>query len=62
MRDRNYMLKEKIFNFNLFKRLLSRKSMDLVQIETDTSNELRRSVTSIQMIALSIGGTIGMLI
>lgn len=60
MRGRNNMLKQKFLNFNLFKRLLSRKSMDLIQIETDTSNELRRSVTSIQMIALSIGGTIGL--
>ena len=43
-----------------FKQLLSRKPMSSVQIETDTSNELRRSVNSIQMIAIAIGGIIGL--
>ena len=59
---RKHVLGRILSNLRLFKRLFSRKPMDLVQTETDTSNELRRSVTSIQMIAISIGGIIGMLI
>jgi hypothetical protein len=39
--------------------LFLRQPMGLVQVQIDTSNELRRSVTSLQMIGLGIGGIIG---
>jgi hypothetical protein len=33
--------------------------MGLLQVEIDTKNELRRSVTSIQMIGIGVGSIIG---
>ncbi len=42
-----------------FQRLMLRKQMGLLQVEIDTKNELRRSVTPIQMIGIGIGGLIG---
>ena len=60
MRVKNNVVKRILSNHSLFKRLVSRKPMGLVQIETDTSNQLRRSVTSFQMIAIAVGCIIGM--
>jgi hypothetical protein len=42
-----------------FKRLFLRKEMGLLQVEIDTQNKLRESVTPIQMIAISLGNIIG---
>ena len=40
-------------------RLFSRQSMGTVQVHIDTFNELRRAVTSLQMIAVGVGAIIG---
>jgi hypothetical protein len=42
-----------------FQRLMLRKQMGLLQVEIGTKNELKRSVTPIQMIGIGIGGLIG---
>jgi len=42
-----------------FQRLILRKQMGLLQVEIDTQNELRRSVTPIQMIGIGLGNIIG---
>jgi len=42
-----------------FQRLMLRKQMGLLQVEIDTQNELRRSVTPIQMIGIGLGNIIG---
>jgi hypothetical protein len=44
---------------NFVKQLFLRQQMGLVQVHIDTFNELRRSVSSLQMIGMGIGGIIG---
>jgi hypothetical protein len=44
---------------NFIKELFLRQSMGVVQVKTETCNELRRSVSSLQMIGIGIGGIIG---
>ncbi len=60
IKPKNYVRERILSNSkSFFGRLLLRKPMGLLQVEIDTLNELRRSVTPIQMIALAIGGIIG---
>jgi hypothetical protein len=44
---------------NFFERLILRKQMGTLQVEIDIDNQLRRSVTIVQMIGIGIGSTIG---
>ena len=46
-------------SMNIFKRLALRKQMNIIQVEIDTENDLSRSVTSLQLIGLGVGGIIG---
>jgi hypothetical protein len=60
VRSKNHVGRQAVlYSKSFFKRLFLRKSMGLIQVETDTFNELRRSVTSLQMIGIGIGATIG---
>ncbi len=44
---------------NCFERLILRKQMGTLQVEIDIDNQLRRSVTIVQLIGIGIGCTIG---
>jgi hypothetical protein len=60
MKSKNYVCKKTLFcSKSFFKRLVLRKQMGSLQVEIDTHNELRRSLTSIQMIGIGIGSIIG---
>jgi hypothetical protein len=60
LRSNNHVGRQAIsYSKNFVQRLFLRKPMGLLQVEIDTFNELRRSVTSLQMIGIGIGGIIG---
>jgi len=52
---------KKVFSYtkSFLQRLILRKRMGPLQVEIDTQNELRRSVTAIPLTAIGLGGTIG---
>ncbi len=60
MQSKNHICKRAFAHSKtFFQQLVLRKQMGLLQVEIDTKNELRRSVTPIQMIGIGIGGLIG---
>ncbi len=60
MRSKNHVCERAFVHSKaFFQQLVLRKQMGLLQVEIDTKNELRRSVTSIQMIGIGVGSIIG---
>jgi hypothetical protein len=60
IQSKHYVCKRVLsYSASFFKQLILRKQMGLLQVEIDTDNVLRRSVTPIQMIGIGIGSIIG---
>jgi hypothetical protein len=60
IRSNNHVVGQAFSSFkHFFKRLISRKSMEQLQSEIETKNEMRRTLNSYQLAGIGLGTIIG---